>query len=389
MTTAESTEDLFDTAAFPHFERFLSLFRPAGSRVYRRALVTVCIGWVPILILVFADNLRNHTSLQSFVTDFGVHARSLLAAPLLILCEVPCLRRLTEIVNYFWTSGIIGEEERPRFKKLVLSTRFLINSKVAEVLAVVLAYAVTLLLVRYIQDLQVRLWYLSGNLEADPSWAGWWYALVSLPLLLIIFFSWVWRVFLWGRFLVKVARMKLRLIASHPDRTAGLKFLNSSLFAFSSVAFSIGVVAAGSAATRVQFLGATLEGIEKTIAGLLIFVLVLFVGPLVAFVFKLHRTKMLGVFAYGGLAAGVGRSFEEKWLANYEKYSNGALEASDFSATTDLYQIVTNVHGMRVLPFDLSGLITLAVATLLPFIPVVLMTIPLKQFLQEILRFLV
>jgi hypothetical protein len=133
----------------------------------------------------------------------------------------------------------------------------------------------------------------------------------------------------------------------------------------------------------------TLEGIEKTIAGLLIFVLVLFVGPLLAFVFKLHRTKMVGVFAYGGLAAGVGRSFEKKWLANYEKYSSGALEASDFSATTDLYQIVTNVHEMRVLPFDLSGLFTLAVSTLLPFIPVVLMTIPLKQFLQEILRFLV
>jgi hypothetical protein len=86
MTTAESTEDLFDTAAFPHFERFLSLFRPAGSRVYRRALVTVGVGWVPLLILVCADNLRNHTSLHSFATDFGVHARSLLAAPLLILC---------------------------------------------------------------------------------------------------------------------------------------------------------------------------------------------------------------------------------------------------------------------------------------------------------------
>ena len=389
MTTAESTEDLFDTAAFPHFERFLSLFRPAGSIVYRRAVVTVCVGWLPILILVCVDNLRNHTPVQSFVTDFGVHARSLLAAPLLILCEIPCLKRLTEIVNYFLTSGIIGKEEEPRFRRLVVSTRRLINSKVAEVLAVVLAYAVTLLLVRYIQYVQVRLWYLADNSEGDPSWAGWWYALVSLPLLLIIFFSWIWRVFLWGRFLAKVARMKLRLIAAHPDRTSGLKFLNSSLFAFSSVAFSIGVVAAGSAASRVQVVGVTLEGIEKTIAGLLIFVLVLFVGPLLAFVFKLHRTKMVGVFAYGGLATGVGRSFEKKWLANYEKYSSGALEASDFSATTDLYQIVTNVHEMRILPFDLSGLISLAVATLLPFIPVVLMTIPLKQLLQELLRFLV
>jgi hypothetical protein len=118
-------------------------------------------------------------------------------------------------------------------------------------------------------------------------------------------------------------------------------------------------------------------------------VFLIFVGPLLVFVFKLHRQKMMGIFAYGDLAAHVGRSFEEKWLANYESFASGALEASDFSATTDLYGIVTNVHEMRVLPFDLKGLFTLGVSTLLPFIPVVVMTIPLKEFVEGVLRLLI
>ena len=388
MTTAESTQDLFDSGPFPHLERSLTLFRPRGSSVVTRAMVVICIGWAPLVFLVFADNLRNHIPISSFLTDFGVHARSLLAAPLLVLCEVPCLRRLTEIAHYFVISGLISKDDQPRFDKLISSTRSLIHSTLAEVVALVLAYAVTLTMVKYVHYLQVRMWYLSDTEAGNPSFAGWWYVLVSLPLLLVLFFSWLWRVFLWSRFLIKVARLNLCLIAAHPDKTSGLKFLNTSLFAFSPLAFTIGVVAAGAAATRVYFLGVTFEGIEKTIAGLLIFVFFLFVGPLLVFVFKLHRTKMVGVFEYGGLASGVGRRFEKKWLENYEEFASGALEATDFSATTDLYGIVNNVHDMRVLPFDLRGLLTLAVCTLLPFIPVVLMTIPLKQLLQEIMKLL-
>ncbi len=382
-------EALFAHGPFPHVHRSLNFFRPVGERVLPRAVVAMLVGWVPLVFLVAIENFQNHISLNSFLTDFGVHARSLLAAPLLILAEIPCLSRLGEIVRYFLSSGLIDEEDKPRFKQLVESSRSLMNSTLAEVLALLLAYATAALLLRYVNELHVRPWYVTGSSTGEPSLAGWWYVLVSVPLLLVLFFGWLWRVLLWGRFLIKVAKMKLCLIASHPDRTSGLKFLNSSLFAFSPVAFTIGVVGAGAAATRVQYLGLTLEGIEKTIGGLLIFVFVLFVGPLMLFVFKLHRTKMIGIFEYGGLAEGVGRMFEQKWLHNYNNYANGSLEATDFSATTDLYGIVSNVHEMRVLPFDLRGLLTLAVCTLLPFIPVVLMTIPLKKFLEEILKFLV
>jgi hypothetical protein len=116
---------------------------------------------------------------------------------------------------------------------------------------------------------------------------------------------------------------------------------------------------------------------------LLIAVLILFAGPLLIFSGKLYRVKIQGVFRYGQLASYIGRQFEEKWLTSHQKTGPHSLEVPDFSATTDLYAVVANVHAASVLPFEWRGLLSLAIATLLPFLPVALMAIPLKVILKE------
>ena len=389
MTTVNRGETSFESGPFPHFQKSLGLFRPVAYNVKFRAAVSILVGWFPLLILAIAQDRGLQISFFSFLTDFGVHARSLLAAPLFIVAEAICLSRLEEIAVHFVRSGIIEERDRARFRSLARSTRSLMNSTLAEIVAIVLTYVVVFCAVRLSEQIGLRPWYLVGGEGTTISLAGWWYALVSLPLLVILLLGWLWRVILWSRFLIKVARFKLSLIAAHPDKASGLKFLNASLFAFMPVAFTFGVVAAGSAANRVAYQGATMEGIQKTAIGLVIFVFVLFVGPLLVFVYKLQRQRIAGIFSYGALAENVGRQFEEKWLANYDKHAAEALGASDFSATTDLYQVVANVHEMKVLPFDLAGLVSLTVVTLLPFIPVVLMMIPVKLVLQEVANLLV
>lgn len=389
MTTADRVETLFENGPIPHFQKSLTLFRPLGVHIAARATFLILVGWFPLIPLVIAQDFRSQTALLSFLVDFGVHARSLIAAPLLIVSEIICRRRLEEIAVHFVRSGIVEEQDRARFKSLAVSTRSLMSSTLAEIVAIALAYAMAFGALRYAGLFRLAPWYLVHGEGIKISWAGWWYALVSLPLLLILFFAWFWRVIVWSRFLIKVSRFKLSLIASHPDKASGLKFLNSSLFAFMPVAFTIGVVAAGSMANKVAYQGATIEAIQKTVGGVVIFVLVLFVGPLFVFVYKLQRQKIAGVFSYGALAENVGRQFEQKWLANYDKHAEEALEASDFSATTDLYQVVANVHDMKVLPFDLFGLVSLAAVTLIPFIPVVIMMMPLKEILQAVAGLLI
>jgi len=81
--------------------------------------------------------------------------------------------------------------------------------------------------------------------------------------------------------------------------------------------------------------------------------------------------------------------FEWKWLHRADGLDEGVLEVPDFSATTDLYQVVANVYDMNTIPLDLKNLIPLIVATLLPFGPVVLMAVPpLDLILQNLAKFL-
>jgi hypothetical protein len=361
----------------------MGLFRPVGLRVGARAAICILIGWFPLVVFVLATGLGNRSSISSFLKDYGVHTRSLLAAPLFILCELSILRRLDEIAHHFIEAGLIENGDRPKFRNLIESTKSLMNSTIAEIVALGISYLIALLLFRLVPTETVPSWYLLESTNRSLSAAGSWYVLVSVPLLMILFLGWLWRVVLWGRFLSHVAAMKLRLISAHPDHAAGLKFLNESIFAFMPLAFSVGLIVAGAAANRVAYQGVTWEELQKTVGGFLIAVLLILVGPLMVFVFKLHRQKVIGIFSYGQLADAMGRQFERKWFTR-SGVSAEALEAPDFSATTDLYQVVSNVYEMGVLPFELRAMIALCVSALLPFLPVVVMTLPLKVILRDL-----
>jgi hypothetical protein len=246
-----------------------------------------------------------------------------------------CLPRLEKIARHFLDAGLVTEHYRARYDDTRASTRRLINSTTAEIFAITLAYAIIAGVLRYLPPNILPGWYSQGG-YLKFSVAGWWHAGVSLPLLLILFFGWLWRVFLWGRFLWVMSRLNLRLIPAHPDLTGGLKFTGNTLLAFMPVSFTLGVIAAGPVANSVFHERASPLEFKNLIIGLVVFVLILFVGPLIVFFIKLRREKRRGIFEYGVLAQDVGRQFERKWLNRGEAINAEVLEAPDFSATTDL-----------------------------------------------------
>ena len=84
---------------------------------------------------------------------------------------------------------------------------------------------------------------------------------------------------------------------------------------------------------------------------------------------------------YGALAAHMGVTFENKWLGRVPRLDNTALDQPDFSSTTDLYQVVANIYQMRLVAIDIQSVIELGAAMLLPFVPVVLLIVPVSEFL--------
>jgi hypothetical protein len=214
--------------------------------------------------------------------------------------------------------------------------------------------------------------------------AGWWGALVSLPLLVLLELGWVWRLGLWTRFLWLMSRLNLRLVAAHPDHAAGVRFVESSLRSFLPLGFVIGVVVAGPVLNRVVHEAAAPLQFRFLIAGTVIVAVCAFVGPLLVFIGKLIAEQRRGVFAYGALAQCMGQQFERKWLTSDTVLGERALSASDFSATTDLYSIVANIYAMRIVPLQLKSLILLIVVTLLPFLPIALLSVPLDLIVQKL-----
>jgi hypothetical protein len=372
-----SDDTLFEHAPPMRAQQRLGLVKAGNLNINRRALLFVLIGWVPLVVLALAQSAAWGTDdLASLLWQIGVHARYLFAVPLLVIAEAACAPQLNEIVRNFIDSGIVDEHGRDRFERAVASTRTLLRSSTAELMLLALAYVVALSAALTHPPDQIPTWAKSGGITPLFSLAGWWHALVSLPLLLMLIFGWIWRLALWTRLLWLISRLPLRLVASHPDRCAGLSFLGHSVRAFAVVALAFSAILAGKSAVLVLS-GSGLPTPNLYLnAGFALAIIALFVAPLLVFTPALVNAWRRGTLQYDALAERVGHAFERKWL-DERKAGQGALDKPDFSATTDLYSIVANVHAIRLVPVDLKDLIAITVALLIPFVPVVLLAFPL------------
>lgn len=382
---------LFENGPSLGLQTRLRLIEPGQRHVLRRAVLVVLIGWVPLAVLSLLQSSNQRIqSAEWFFSDIGVHSRSLIAAPLLVIAETVCAARLGAIARCFLDGGLIQEQDRPRFDATVASVRKLLDSTTVQVVLIVLSYAVVAELALSIPFEKLQGWYKApGEAGNSLSLAGWWNALVSVPLLLVLFLGWMWRLTIWTRLLWLISRFDLNLIPTHPDRVAGLAFVGYSVRAFSIVALAAATVAAGRLANIVLYHGGPklIDIIAATV--FLVIIATLFVAPLSTFSGRLLEEWRRGVSEYGGLATRVGKEFECKWLSRDLVLDRNVLEASDFSAATDLNSVVSNVYQMHFVPLDLNSLILLLVTMCLPFVPVLLMAVPVGTILEALRKLLI
>ncbi|HEX5055479.1 MAG TPA: hypothetical protein VFX02_03175 [Gammaproteobacteria bacterium] len=367
---------LFESAPQNGIQRRLGM---DGFRIGRCKLL-ILITWAPLVALTLAQSLVwGPEQIVSLLHGIETHIRYLIVAPLLVYADKQCAPALGAIVRHFVDTGIVPPHERARFENIISSTRRLLETPVAQVAVIVLAYLMAAAAVHSSMD-QVPFWHQSsGSLVFSP--AGWWHVLVSIPLLLILFLGWVWRLALWARLLWGVSRLDLQLIAAHADGAAGLGFLGYSLRAFASVGLAFSSAAAARSVREVSQ-GAELSTLHNYFSlGWLVFLAILFAAPLLAFTPILINTWRRGIFEYGALARREGKVFERKWLGPDAMIDESALELQDFSATNDLYQIVSNVYAMRFFPLSLKDILILIAAMLLPFVPILLIAIPADMIL--------
>ena len=350
----------------------------------RLALLAAATAWLPLAAFSLAQARSvDVPGALSFWRDVSVHARYLISVPLFILGDAFCVPRLWRIIEYFPKAGLVGDLER--FTAAVASGRRGFESR-RTLIALGLAACVGAAAIARGHPLaQTPEWQLATGSSAPYSAAGWWHILVSLPIGLLLVFIWLWRVWVWTHLLRRVARCQLRLMASHPDRCAGLGFLSASLLAFAPIAFAFSTITASREAQIILSRRAPTSLHLYFNVGVSVFIMLLIVLPLCAFTPALMRVAQRGRLTYGNLALQMGQAFERRWLAEeLPRADEEALHAPDFSATIDLYSIVAGARAVRIVPVPRAHLLRLAVVLAIPFVPVLLLMVPLRVIGPEI-----
>ena len=325
MTTTAGTkprEDPYDFSVVlggPLFQmiRRAHLSGDALELLRRRIVVISTFAWLPLLLLsALSGHAWGPEVRVPFLKDIEVHARLLLALPLLIVAELVVHQRMRPVVRQFLERDLIAESSRAKFDEIIPSALRLRNSVTAEVVLLVVIYVGVVFVFPQYGILSVPTWY-STPVEGGGHRlfaAGWWFVYVSVPLFQFFLFRWYFRLCIWIRFLWQASRCELRLVPTHPDRAGGLGFLAGVAVAFAPLLAAHGALLAGFIANRIFFQGRTLPDFKIEIAVILAFLLLGVLGPLLLFVPDLAKARRIGLREYGTLAQRYVREFDDKWL---------------------------------------------------------------------------
>jgi hypothetical protein len=359
----------------------------ALTMVHRRILAAVLITWLPLLLLSAWEGRAWWGATEvPFLLNFEVHARLLLAMPLLILAELVVHVRMRRALVQFLSRDLIRAADRPRFHALIGSAMGLRNSLVAELLLLVLVYGVGVF-VRNSIAVDANTWAAAGAASGftNLSLAGWWQTLVSVPVFQFLLLRWYFRLFIWIRFLWQVSRIELQLVPTHPDRACGLGFLANIVHAFSPLLLAHGVLLAGLIADRIFFVGATLPQFTVEIVAVVGVLLLLVLSPLIVFGGQLARAKRVGLREYGGLAQRYVKEFDAKWIHGVQEPAEPLVGSGDIQSLADLANSFDVIRTMRYVPFSKETVLLLGMVTLAPLLPLTLTMISLEELLKRLL----
>jgi hypothetical protein len=353
-----------------------------------RVLTLVLCTWAPLLMLsALQGQAWGGGAGLPFLLDVEAHVRFLFAAPLLILAEFAERRRLPSLLRAFLVRGLVPQASRARFDSAVASAARARNSVLAESLVLAAVYGLGILVVwRHYLVLDAATWYAKPTPQGTVlTPAGIWYGLVSVPIVQFMLLRWYWRMLVWSTLLWRISRIALRLVPAHPDRYGGLGFLEGTGLVFTLLAAAHGALIAGPIADRILFAGASLPQFGAEIAGMVLVVLVIVLGPLLFFTPQLSAAKHEGLLEYGGLAERYVRGFEAKWLPRDAAGDEALLGSPDIQSQADLAASYDVVRSMGITPISIETARPLAIATLAPFLPLMLTLIPLNELLLRLL----
>ncbi|HEY9199739.1 MAG TPA: hypothetical protein VIR60_10255 [Gammaproteobacteria bacterium] len=356
------------------------------DHLFWRMVVISGIVWVPLLLLCVVEGTLLGGVPVPFIGDAETHVRFLLAVPLLILAELFVHLRMRGIVAQFIERRLVPAAAFARFRAALQAAIGLRNSITAELLIVAVVFPLGYYMRGDVLVLETSTWYVRAEGGAGTvTLAGLWFMWVSNPIIQFLLFRWYFRLFIWARFLWQVSRIDLDLIPTHPDRNAGLGFLGGSAFALSPLLTAHGAAVAGYFANLIIYQEASLTDFKLEIVILVVYLMLLVLGPLCVFAPKILAAKREALREYGRFTAEYMREFDRRWLRSADRDGEALLGTADIQSLADIGNAFSVIREIKPFPFGRDTVVRLIAATLVPFVPLLFTLMPLETLLDRII----
>jgi len=376
--------------------RLLNLLRiqlPGQYSFKRRHITLITLCWLPLLLLTATEGNLFSSSIDSpFIYDIIPYVRYLIVLPLLINADLIIDQLIVSVLQSISTSGILGNDNRDKYNKAVEKLTQRKDSYIADIVILLISYGVVLSYLNNLEELSVSTTFtnwmiIHSDTGARLSNAGWWYLLVSSPVLQIILYRWFWRFYLWIEFMFRVSRIKLNLQPTHPDLAGGLGILKNSESAFILIALAFAALLSAGLAEDILYTDKTLAESLPDIIAFIITAIIIMTLPMIFFTKQLATARRWGRVVYGDLGYRLSDAFDNKWGdPSNESNGNELLKTADSSVVCDYADIYNVVDDMRLMPISLKGYFIQSAVLVMPFIPLILTEHSLRDILRRVME---
>ena len=360
----------------------------------RRALLVICLTWVPMAVLALVQGLYGGgVDARNFFADYAAYAQFLVALPLFIAAERVVSRSTRQAADRFLDTGVVGPDDVPSVDASHREVERLRLWRLPEVVCIVLAYLLAFATIApEFAGSRLQTWHTgAGEEHIFTLWggltlSGFWLMFVALPVLNYWWLRFAWKIAIWTRYLYRMSRLHLVLVASHPDRTGGIGFISDVQAKFALVIFAYGISNVAAVITykvAIEHASVLLPPVWGPVVGFIVGAPALFTVPLFMFTKQLFRTKWRTLALFRQQAQRYAVEYESRWLSGATANTDRA-ELTEVVSLNSMASLFERLESMRVVPFDLrSGAEILAstlgsVATALPLIRI---GVPLNTWL--------
>lgn len=362
------------------------LLRTLGRRARKPHVWLAAILGTTSLLPMMVATLLNGTLYGSVVdvpllADFSTLARFVLVVPMLVLAAPDCDRLMRGALSQVPRCGLVPLKNQAAFDRLLGRVWSLRDARWPEALLLVIAIAPALFMQPTFDAISgIDSWRSVG--DAPGRFAAAWLDLVGLPLFRFVVLLWAWRFVLWTYLLWRMSWLHLRLDAGHPDGSGGILFLGESQFRFVVLAFAGGILVSANCMNHVVHLGETIEQQKAVMIGYVVLATGFLVSPLLLLARRLFRVKLKALLAYSGLGHLSASEFGRRWLRSTP--SKSLLDSGDPSAMADYGSVYENVRRMSIFPMTRATLFWFVLVTASPFLPLLLVAMPLEELLNRL-----